>query len=286
MELKRKLDLIVLYQVCVFFGPIGKPRWPPGFCLAETFWLLLWKHWKEFNETWQENRSQRRLRRWCFLGCSENQDGRPASHWLRHFWLLLWNRVNDYQRNLTGSKISTICTKLGPIGKQRWTWPLIGRDIADVFYVTAEMNSTKLDRKLDIVPYQVCVLRPIGKPRWPSGLWLTETFSNFSSETAEWNSTKIGRKHDLNVLNQVCVLTGRSEKQDGRAAFDLPNYFQRLYWKCCTDFDETWQVARSQRPLISILLVYLSRRRKCTIVIMRCMSVHLSSLRPSVVRRR
>ena len=25
----RKQDLNVLYQVCVFFGPIGKTRWPP-----------------------------------------------------------------------------------------------------------------------------------------------------------------------------------------------------------------------------------------------------------------
>ena len=44
------------------------------------FRLLLWNRWKEFNETWQEARSQRPLRTLCFTGWSERQDGRPW-HW-------------------------------------------------------------------------------------------------------------------------------------------------------------------------------------------------------------
>ena len=40
--------------------------------------LLLWNHWTEFNETWQEARSQRPLRRLCFSGQSQKQDGRPV----------------------------------------------------------------------------------------------------------------------------------------------------------------------------------------------------------------
>ena len=39
---------------------------------------------------------------------------------------------------------------------------------------------------------------------------------DFSSETAEQNSTKLDRKQDLNALYQVCVFSGWSEKQDGR----------------------------------------------------------------------
>ena len=42
---------------------------------------------------------------------------------------------------------------------------------------------------------------------------LTFHIFDFSSETAERNSTKLDRKQDLNVLYQVCVLKGRPEKR-------------------------------------------------------------------------
>ena len=42
------------------------------------------------------------------------------------------------------------------------------------------------------------------------GLWLPETYFDFSSETAEWNSAKLDRKQDLKVLYKVCVF--RAEK--------------------------------------------------------------------------
>ena len=37
------------------------------------------------------------------------------------------------------------------------------------------------------------------------GLWLAETYFDFSFEIAERNSAKLDRKQDLNVLYQVCV---------------------------------------------------------------------------------
>ena len=42
------------------------------------------------------------------------------------------------------------------------------------------------------------------------GLWLAETYFDFSSETAERNSAKLDRKQDRHVLYQVCVF--RAEK--------------------------------------------------------------------------
>ena len=42
------------------------------------FQLLLWNCWTAFNETWQEERSQRPLPSLCFLGWSEKQDGCPG----------------------------------------------------------------------------------------------------------------------------------------------------------------------------------------------------------------
>ena len=72
--------------------------------------------------------------------------------------------------------------------------------------VTAEQNSTKLDRKQDLnALYQVCVYGAIGEKRWP--LWppICWDIFSFSYETTERNSTKLDRKQDLNVLYLVCV---------------------------------------------------------------------------------
>ena len=94
MKLDRKQDLNVLYQVCVFW-PIGKTRWPPDLWLVETFWLLLWNRWTEFNETWQESKSQRPLPSCCFRADQKNKMATPAPDLLRHF-RLLWNCLMEF----------------------------------------------------------------------------------------------------------------------------------------------------------------------------------------------
>ena len=66
------------------------------------------------------------------------------------------------------------------------------------------------------------------------------------------------------------------KKQDGRPASDWLRHF-RLVWNRCTEFNETWQEARSQRPLPSLcFLAHLSRRLEWAIVI---------AHRPSSVRK-
>ena len=193
----------------VFFGPIGKTRWPP---LASDwlrhFRLLLWNRWTEFNETWQEARSQRLLLSLCFSGGSEKQDGRPGLWLAKTFSTSPLKPLNGIQRNSTGSKISTSSTKfvfLVPIGKTRWPpWPLIGWDIFD-----------------------------------------------FSSETAERNSTKLDRKQDLNVFYQVCVFGADRKNKMAALTPDWLRHF-RLLWNCWTEFNETWQEARSQHLLPSL----------------------------------
>ena len=124
-KLDRKQDLNVPFLVCVFRADRKKDG-SPGLWLAETFRLLLWNRWTEFNETWQETRSQSPLPSLCFWADWKNKMAALASDWLRHFRLLLWNPW--IWRNLSGSKISTSFTKFvffGPIGKTRWPpWPI------------------------------------------------------------------------------------------------------------------------------------------------------------------
>ena len=92
------------------------------------FRLLLWNRWTEFNETWQEARSQRPLQSLCFSGRSEKQDGRPGLWLADTFSTSALKPLNGIQWNLTGRKISTSSTKFAffrPIGKTRWpSWPI------------------------------------------------------------------------------------------------------------------------------------------------------------------
>ena len=84
---------------------------------------------------------------------------------------------------------------------------------------------------------------------------------NFFSETAERNSTKLDWMEDLNVLYQVCVFRADRKKQDGRPSLWLAETFSLLLWNRWTEFIETWQEARSQRPLPSLCFSGRSKKK-------------------------
>ena len=191
----------------VFFGPIGKTRWPP--------WpLISWDIFDFSSETGERNLTKLDRKQdlnvlyqvSVFWGRSEKQDGRPGLWLAETFSTSPLKPLNRIQRNLTGSKIlmsSTMFVFFGPIGKTRWPpWPLISWDIFD-----------------------------------------------FSSETGERNSTKLDRKQDLNVLYQVCVFRADRKNKMAALASDWLRHFQLLLWNRWTEFNETWQEARSQCPL-------------------------------------
>ena len=148
----------------------------------------------EFNETWQDARSQHPSPSLCFSGRSEKQDGRLGL-WLAESFFTSLKPLNGIQRNLTGSKISTSSTKFvffGGIAETRWSpWPLIGWDIFNFFSETAEQNSTKLDSKQDLnVLYQVCVFQADRKNKMVAldSDWLSYIF-DFGNHWMEFNET-------------------------------------------------------------------------------------------------
>ena len=118
------------------------------------FPLLLWNGWTEFNETWEEARSQHPLPSLCCLDRSEKQDCRPGLWLAETFSTSSLKALNRIQPNLTGSKIWTSSTKFvffRLIGKTRWPpRPLIGWDIFDFSSETTEWNSMKPDREQDL----------------------------------------------------------------------------------------------------------------------------------------
>ena len=155
VHLSRRLKCTIVITRCpssvVRPSSVRRPSVCPSVVNFSHFRLLLWNHWTEFNETWQEAGTQHPLPSLCFSGRSEKQDGRPGLWLAETFSTSPLKRLNRIQRNLTGSKISTSSTKFvffGPIGKTRWPpWPLIGWHVLDFSSETAERNSTKLNRK-------------------------------------------------------------------------------------------------------------------------------------------
>ena len=197
-KLDRKQDLNILYQVCVFRANRKNKMAALTSDWLRHFRLLLWNHWMEFKETWQEARSKRPLSSLCFSGRSEKQDGRPGLWLAETFSTSPLKPLKKILRNLTGSKISAPSIKFvffGPIGKTRWPpWPLIGWDIFD-----------------------------------------------FSSETAERNCTKLDRKQDLNVLYQVYVFQADRKNKMAALASDSLRSFRLLLWTPWTEFNKIWQ---------------------------------------------
>ena len=86
-KLYRMQVLDVLYQVCVFFVPIGHPRWPPRPLIGwNIFRLLLRNRWMDFDKTWQEVSPQRPLPSLCFSSQSVIQDDRPGLWFAKTFF--------------------------------------------------------------------------------------------------------------------------------------------------------------------------------------------------------
>ena len=152
--------------------------------LLRHFRLLLWNRWTEFNETWQEARSQHPLPRLCFSGRSKKQDGLPGL-WLAETFST--SHLYGIQQNLIGYKI---CKRHLPslCFSDRSEKHSGLRDVA------LGPLSTKLDRKVDLnVLYQFVFFGPIGKSRWLQWPLISWDIFDFSFETVEWNSTKLDR---------------------------------------------------------------------------------------------
>ena len=273
-KLDRKQDLNVLYQVCVFRADQKNKMAALASDWLRHFRLILWNHWTEVNETWQEARSQRPLPSLCFSCRSEKQDGRPGLWLAEIFSTSPLKLLNGIQRNLTGSKISTSSTKFvffGLIGKTRWPpWPLIGWDIFDLSSETTEQKSTKLDRKQDLnVLYQVCVFRADLKNKMaalPSDwrrhfqLLLWNRWTEFDEIWQEARS-----RHPLPSL----CFSGRSEKQDGRPGLWLAETFSTTPLKPMNGIQQNLtgsKISTSSTKFVFFVLIWKTRWPPCPLI--------------------
>ena len=313
----------------VFFGPIGKTRWLPWLLIGwDIFQLLLWNRWTEFNETWQEARSQRPLPSLCFSYRSEKQDGRPglwlaetfstsslkplngnstkldrkqdlnvryqvcvfranrknkmavlASDWLRHFRLLLWNRWTEFNETWQKTRSQRPLPSLCFLGRSEKQDGRPGLWLAETFLTSPLKPLNGIQRnltgsKISTSSTKFVFFGPIRKTRWPSWPLIGWDIYDFSSETAERNSTKLDRKQDLNVLYEVCVFRADRKNKMAALASDWLRHFRLLLWNRWTEFNETWQEARSQCPLPSLSFFSADWKNKMAALVAHCTQVH------------
>ena len=180
-----------------------------------------------------------------------------ASDWLRHFRLLLWNRWTEFNKTWQAARsqrpLLSLCFSC-------WSEKQDGRPglwLAETFSTSPLKPLNRIQRnstgsKISTSSTKFVFFVPIGKTRWPPWPLICWDIFDFSSESTERNSTKLDRKQDLNVLYQVCVFQADRKNKMAALASDWLRHFQLLLWKHWTEFNETWQEARSQRPLPSL----------------------------------
>ena len=212
-KLDRKQNLnVFFYYVCVL-QTIGKQDSRLASAWLRHLRLLLWNHLKEFNEAWQETRSQLPYQVCVFRADKKKTKmAALASDWLRHFRLLLWNHWTEFNEPWQEARshrllLQSLCftdrseNKMTALASDWLT-----------FFFTSPLNPLNWIQRNLIV---IVIWTPLSsffrtdriKQRWPPLAQIGWDIYNFSSETTERNSTKLGRKQDLNVFfYQVCVL--------------------------------------------------------------------------------
>ena len=177
-----------------------------------------------------------------------------ASDWLRHFRLLLWNCWTEFNETWQKARSQRPLLSLCFSG---WSEKQDGRPglwLAETFSTSSLKPLSRIRRnltgsKISTLSTKFVFFGPIGKTRWPPWPLIGWDIFDFFSETAEQNSTKLDRKQDLNALYQVCVLRADLKNKMAARACDWLRHFRLLCRNRLTEFKESWQEARSQRPL-------------------------------------
>ena len=204
-KLGRKQDLNVLYQGCVFPADWKNKMATPASDWLRHYRLLLWNRWMEFNKIHRKQDFNVFYHVCVFRVYRRNKIAAPACDWLRHFRFLLWNHWMEFNKIWQDARSQRPLISLCFSGRSE---EKDGRPASD------------LPRHFD-----------------------------FSSVTAEQDSTKLDRKQDLSVLYQF-VIFGPIKK--AALASDWLRHFRPLLCDRWTEFNETWQEANFQR-----------RNRKC-----------------------
>ena len=221
--------------------------WPPwSLTRLDTLQLL--------NEIWQEGRSaQCPVPNLCFpmfSGRSENQDGCPGLCMDEALWVILCNYWTEFDGTLQEAIAQwplTFCFRLIKCNKPPFVTDPSTKIMVHSRFIVLRCTIVLVSAPEPKAQMHYCD-HALSVVRRPS---LTFHIFDFFSETAERNSTKLRKKQDLNVLYQDCVFRTDRKNKMAALASDWLRHFRLLLWNRWTEFNKTWQEARSQRPLPS-----------------------------------
>ena len=158
---------------------------------------LLWIHLAEFNETWQEARSQCPLPNLFFFRLIGKTRWQPlpliGCDIFDFFLWKCWTEFNETWQEARSQCSYQVCV-FRPIGKKRWPpWRLIGWNIFDISE-TADQNSKKPNRNQNLnVFHQVRVFQADEKIR-------IATLANLSKR---WHIVQV---HDMWPFGPLVIL--------------------------------------------------------------------------------
>ena len=176
---------------------------------------------------------------------------------LSYFWLLLWNRWTEFNETWQKARSQRPLPSLCFFSRSEKQDGRPSLWLAETFSTSSLKPSNGIQRnltgsKISTPSTKFVFFGPIGKTRWPPWPLIGWDIVDFFSETAEGNSTKLDRKQDLKALYQVCVFRVDRKNKMAALASDWPRHFRLILWNHWMEFNETWQEARSQRPLPSL----------------------------------
>ena len=151
----------------------------------------------------------------------KNKMAALASDWLRHFRLLLWNRWTEFNETCQEARSKRPLPSLCFSGRSEKQDGCPGLWLAETFSTSPlkplnGIQGNLTGSKISTSSTNFVFFGPIGKTRWLPWPLIGQDIFDFSSETADWNWTKLDRKQDLNVLYQVCVF--RADQKTKMAA--------------------------------------------------------------------
>ena len=242
----------------VFFGPIGKPRWPP--------WpLISWDIFNLSSETaeWNWTKFDRKqdlnvLYKVCvFRADWENKMAALASDWLRHFQLLLWNRwmeLNEIWQDARSQRpLLSLCFS-GGSEKQDGRH---GLWLAEIVFTSPQKPLNGIQRnltrsKISTSSTKFVFFGPIRKNKMAALVsdWLRHFQLLLWKRWTELNETWQEARSQC-PLPSLCFSADRKNKMAALAS-DWLRHFRLLSLNCWTEFNEAWLEARSQRPLPSL----------------------------------
>ena len=143
-----------------------------------------------------------------------------------HFWLLLWNRWTEFKETWQEARSQCLLPSLCFLGRSEKQDGRPGLWLSETFSTSPLKPLNGIHRnmtrsKISTSSTKFVFFGPIGKTSWPPWPLIGWDIFDFSSETAERNSTKLDRKQDLNILYQVSVFQADRKKQDGHPGWDI-----------------------------------------------------------------